>query len=150
MKPLSNFEIERMLSKHCILFGGVFSCDNFDNSLKQSEQFSIICNLSKSNEAGSHFITVLKYEKTLLYIDSLGYPCRNPDILSFLNSQNCELIHSQSRLQDKESVLCGYFCMLFCIDFEKSYTHRKFHSEPHLMKNDNLVLKYLSSILEKK
>ena len=149
MKPLTNWKIERMLSQHCILFRGVFSCDNIENSLKESKQFSIICNLSKSNEIGSHFITVLKYENTLLYVDPLGYPCKNSDILSFLNSQSCELMYSQTRLQDKESVLCGYFCMLFCIDFEKSYTHRMFHSEPNLLKNDNLVLKYLSRIFEK-
>lgn len=145
--PLSNLQIERMLKNKCKLFRGVFSSNNIPLCLKEEKMFSIICNLSKSTEEGSHFITILKVNSTLLYIDPLGSECFNSELNEFMMNQNCKLLHSVTQIQDNASITCGYFCILFCIDFENPHKSRIFYKKPFLHKNDMLCMKFILSTM---
>ena len=60
ISPLTNNDIDAMLQRNCKQFKGVFSCDNIPEYVQESKTFSIICNLSREGEQGSHFITILK------------------------------------------------------------------------------------------
>lgn len=152
----TNLDIEQFLfpllsSK---IFVGVFSCDNIptDKIVKKS-RFAIICNLSKHDEAGSHFITILCSNKTeIIYIDSFGLPPSNAHILRFLcDSQRKILLYNISPIQHPLSKACGYFSMFFVLYFElairtKNRTFLKifFHKGLYnMMRNDNVCKKLI-------
>ena len=68
---ISNVYIDKLMKKiSCRSFNGTFSIDNipvFDDDV-----FSIIINLSKQNEIGTHFIAVYVLENKIIYFDSFG------------------------------------------------------------------------------
>ena len=79
---ITNIAIDQILSS-CGTFYGTFSADSIPRELATRTRFSIICNLSKINEVGTHFVTIIVYEKCVLYIDSFGLPCFNSNIKEF-------------------------------------------------------------------
>ena len=58
-KGLTNVYIETFLHKYCKKFFGCFSSNNLPTNMTDIDSFSIICNLSKRNEEGTHFITII-------------------------------------------------------------------------------------------
>jgi hypothetical protein len=82
---VSNHFITSILEPTCEDFRGVFSADTIPVlQLLQYDTSSIVCNLSKVGERGSHFVTIICQPNRVLYIDSLGLPSLVPAINSFL------------------------------------------------------------------
>lgn len=95
-------------------FLGVFSIDNFPKNLGQRSCF--ICNMSKSNEPGSHWISFIKSEpKTIEIFDSLG---TKVDLLKpFLKFKgNPTIVYNDAAFQSITSNTCGYFAITFLIE----------------------------------
>ena len=80
---LFNIDIEKYLqSQPCKFFKGVFSSDNvtfFDGN------FVVVCNLSNIEEIGTHFVVVGRFERTILYLDSLSLNWVNENLKQYLN-----------------------------------------------------------------
>ena len=51
-------------------FQGTYSIDNIP-TIKNND-FSIIINLSKQNEKGSHFVAIFNKQNKIIYFDSFG------------------------------------------------------------------------------
>ena len=115
---LSNLQIENFLRRYTTNFQGVFSCDNIPKKVERVTNFSIVLNLSKENELGTHFITVLKFPTEIWYIDSLGLWCENHHILKFLNLFKTKIYFNKRQLQSLTSNKCGFYCILFCLHFD--------------------------------
>lgn len=160
----SNIEIEEFLfplqfTKKKTPFIGVFSCDNIPtNQIVRKKQFAIICNLSKHDEEGSHFVTILCSNRTeIIYIDSFGFPPSNIYILKFLYASRRKLLfYNISCIQHPLSKACGYFCMFFVLYFQlvrknnnNNMTSLKiFYKDlSNMMKNDNICKKLIFLII---
>jgi hypothetical protein len=111
---LTNFYIEEILNITQD-FKGCFSCDNIPYSLKHNKKFSIICNLSKSYEPGTHWVTIVVDQYYTFYYDSLGFPCYNTDIRSFINHIGKPMKWNGSKIQSDKSTYCGFFAILMVL-----------------------------------
>ena len=146
MDGMTNKELENLayffFDNH---FLGVYPCDVIPNT--KFKKFSVIFNLSKHNESGSHFISVIGNVKNIIYFDSFGEPCDNPHVLKFMKSFNKPIQMNNKQIQSTRSNFCGLYCLYFLIrcfqkkDTLKNFT-RKFRSSK-LIENDNLLTKLI-------
>ena len=68
---ISNVYIDKLMKKiSSRSFNGTFSID--DVPVFDDDVFSIIINLSKQHEIGTHFIAVYVLENEIIYFDSFG------------------------------------------------------------------------------
>ena len=101
-------------------FNGTFSIDNipvFDDDV-----FSIIINLSKQNEIGTHFIAVYVLENKIIYFDSFGNQLNNSSLKRYLKKYKKPIILSKIQIQNLLSSHCGFFCIAFILCIENGIT----------------------------
>lgn len=65
---ISNMYIDNLMEKISSSFRGTFSIDKIP--MFKEEKFSIIVNLSKENEKGTHFIGISVSKNVVVYFDS--------------------------------------------------------------------------------
>ena len=70
---LSNHFIDKIMYSVSSWYKGTYSSDNFPKHLKPP--YSIILNLSRSNQLGSHFIAIIEKENEIIYFDPFGLEC---------------------------------------------------------------------------
>ena len=114
---ISNVYIDKLMKKiSSRSFNGTFSIDNipvFDDDV-----FSIIINLSKQNEIGTHFIAVYVLENKILYFDSFGNQVNDSSLKRYLKKYRKSIIFSNIQLQNLLSSHCGFFCVAFILCIE--------------------------------
>lgn len=107
-------------------FHGVFASDMIPRGLHSEEEFSIICNLSKSGQKGTHYISIIKYNNIVLYLDPLAMYIDVSDINKFIDLCACKkVIRLSHPIQDLTSWYCGYFCMFFLLFFNRKLKCRE-------------------------
>lgn len=119
---LSNYEIEIFLKKHCTNnFKGVYSADEIPTELSSFPTFSIVCNLDKKIQVGSHFVVILGFPTYIFYIDPLGNKCTTPAIRVFLNknAKERDIYYNTVQIQDLFSLYCGVFCIMYILYYDK-------------------------------
>ena len=79
---ISNIYIDDLMKKISCSFRGTFSIDKIPTF--KDETFSIIVNLSKENEKGTHFIGIMSSKDTIIYFDSYGIEHINLTIEKYL------------------------------------------------------------------
>ena len=150
MSGLTNQYVEelgkKILGKH---FLGTFPCD-IQPIVDNKKMFSLVFNLSRHDSKGSHFIAIFADENNLLYFDLLGHKCENTDILQFMKKVKSKrrLRTKFQKIQDCNSIFCGFFCIAFLLSRHKNESLRHFFknfSRRELIKNDYLVIKYISN-----
>ena len=144
MAGLRNFEVEKY-GKHIIgnNFLGVYPCDVEPKKFIDKKYASVIFNLSKHNEKGSHFIAVFKNKKNVYYFDPLGNSCTNKYINNFLLKCTNNIIHNSKVVQSTSSMFCGIFCLAFlniCQVKQESFPKFLNKFKPDLYKNDKIAL----------
>lgn len=168
---LSNVQIEDFLFPLTKSFRGVFSSDNIPPTVELKgggKKFSLICNLSKEREPGTHFVTVLcpVGKQCVYYVDSFGLPpppsttTTAEGIEQFLKALGkTEIIYSTSCVQHSLSTFCGYFAILFVLCNEYGLPLTMGESTPlfvtksydcnnkKLLANDEKCLKLINSFL---
>lgn len=151
---ISNHSIEAVLRRTCSDFQGVFSSDTLPSP--QRSQFSLVCNLSKVDEPGSHFISIISFPNFVLYLDSLGLPCTVSSIKEFLRQLGKPTFHNSLQVQDVSSDFCGLYCILFILHFSHrdAYDTRlrppRFRWEKRLLLlNDLICVNHIHEILNK-
>ena len=138
-------------------FCGVYSSNTLPLQLIKEDQFSFICNLSRLDQKGTHFVSVIVFADFYIYIDSLGLPCMNTDVRQYLSLLNRPNFTNLNQLQDFKSSFCGFFCILFILYFEgirlngKKMTERiRFVWETNhdkLFLNDEKSIEYICKLL---
>ena len=112
---ISNVYIDKLMEKISRSFNGTFSIDNipvFDDDL-----FSIIINLSKQNEIGTHFIAVYVLENKIIYFDSFGNQVNDSSLKGYLKKYRKSITFSNIQLQNLMSSHCGFFvAFILCIE----------------------------------
>jgi len=111
--PLSNYDIEDYF-KLVGIKGKVYSKDQIPKKIGVNTCY--IINLDDSGNEGTHWILLMnkKSEKTILYFDSFGVSYPPKKILEMTN--NKVIICNNKKIQDINSVLCGYYCLKFALE----------------------------------
>ena len=108
---ISNMYIDNLMEKISSSFRGTFSIDKIP--MFKEEKFSIIVNLSKENEKGTHFIGISVSENVVVYFDSYGLETIDLTIEKYLKKYGKFFFHSNIQLQHLVSSHCGFFCVSF-------------------------------------
>ena len=128
-------------------FLGSFPCDMAPNS-KRRKKFSVIFNLSKHNQKGTHFVCVFADSNRIFYFDPLGNACKNKYIMNFLtkNKLRRKIRKKFIKIQSNESIFCGYFCIGFILAMTNKVSLKQFFSifdYENLNNNDNIMIKFI-------
>ena len=143
---LTNKYIEKLLSQYSSSFKGVFSC----NTLPIIHgDFTLISNLSKDTEPGTHFITIIVKNGQVYYFDPIGLPCINKNIKTYLNYYSKQHFYNQIQYQCWDSIFCGFYCILFILlhDLKFSISHFKKLFSINCKENDTTVIQLIKYIL---
>ena len=152
-KGLTNQELEK-LTKSILgeKFLGVYPCDSTPRIIDK-QIFSVIFNMSKHNENGSHFISILKKNQTVFYFDSRGKKCDNVYILNFLKHISNKYSFNNFQMQNDSSIFCGVYCLGFLVACQKLNFQPKTYIDLFLFNdtlNDQIVTEFIVSHLSNK
>ena len=131
---ISNLYIDQLMKQISSSFRGTFSCNTIPYFNDQN--FSIIVNLSKDNEKGSHLISLFFLKNKIIYFDPYGLKSNNTYINKYLSKYNKKIVYSKSQIQDILSNHCGFFCISFILFTENSHPLKVFLS---IFNNNNLL-----------
>lgn len=148
MSGLSNIFIDEFLIKYCDTYCGIYASDNIPSQLLKKARFSIIVNLSKRREKGSHYIAIICFPTYVLYIDSFGVPCYVNTISNFLKSLNRPIKFNLKQIQHNQSTFCGFFTILYVMYHEKPVINIYFGAH-NLRQNDQLCIEYIKLLKNK-
>ena len=142
--PLRNFGIKKYYQNEP-KFNGVFSRDNLPNKIKDG---AYIINLDEYSDIDTHWISLYVKNNDITYFDSFGVEHIPKEIKKFIEcplssaSLNKNVISNIFRIQAYDSILCGYFCIVF-INFMfkgKSLTdYTNVFSPNNFKKNDDII-----------
>ena len=86
------------------------------NNLTKLKKGSYVVNLDHSKNTGTHWVVIFVKEDEVIYFDSFGVeyiPKETMEIIEHSSLGNKNIKTSISRMQDYNSIMCGYFCILF-------------------------------------
>ena len=136
--PLTNFEIQGYYQNEPRLIG-VYSRDN----LPDKKDGAYVINLDEYSDIGTHWIALYVSNKTVTYFDSFGIEHIHKQVKISIGNRN--IISNIYRIQNYDSIMCGYFCIGF-IDYMikgNSLTdYTNLFSPNNFKKNDDIILKY--------
>ena len=111
--------------------------------LKKIKDGAYVINLDEYADVGTHWIALFCNRSEIVYFDSFGVEHVPEDIKKIVGNES--IIGNIFRVQAKNSVMCGYFCIWF-IDFmlagKKLTDFTGFFSPYDFEKNDNIILSY--------
>ena len=105
--PLTNFEIQRYYEDKP-RFNGVFSRNNLPLKIKDE---AYLINLYEYIDVGTHWIALFCNKNEVVYFDSFGVAHVLKETKEFVGNRN--MIANIFRVQANNSVMCGYFCIVF-------------------------------------
>ena len=115
--PLTNFEIIEYF-KDETRFNGLYSKDSLPKTIKNG---GYIINLQDEIGPGTHWVALFVEDNlvnsknnknnSVIYFDSYGVEYLPVQILKFIG--NKPIKSSYFRIQSYDSVMCGFFCILF-------------------------------------
>ena len=106
---LTNFEIQKY-SQNEPKFNGVYS----RNNLSKIKDGAYIVYLDEHKSTGTHCIALHVNDNNVTYFESFGVERIPKEITKFIGNKN--IIKNIYRIQAYDSIMCGYFCIVF-IDF---------------------------------
>ena len=122
-------------------FNGVYSKDNLSNIIKQG---AYVVNLDEYEDTGKHWIALYVKNNEVIYFDSFGVKYIPKEIKNFIGYKK-DIKTNIFRIQAYDSVMCGYFCVLF-IDFmlagKKLTDFTNLFSPYDFKKNNEIILSY--------
>ena len=149
MYGLTNRYIYNLLSKFSLSFKGVFSCDNIPYLTEYN--VSIICNFSKANTKGTHYVAIYIFKDKIIYFDPLGLKCVVNSICNYLRIYNKTIIESNFMIQHPLSFHCGFFCIGFIFAMDKNISLQLYHNlftTVNLIDNDRNVCSFIIKFIE--
>ena len=117
-KPLSNIDLLQWVKQLGIkYFRGIYSRDNLPDKIHKLE--TGIINLDDSMGGGSHWICYRNVDKQYCeYFDPFGLIMPN-EIKNYLKTSGKKMVYSSDEIQERDSVLCGYWCLYYLLERQK-------------------------------
>ena len=122
------------------LFIGVYSRDNLSYKIKYG---AYVINLDEYSDIGTHSIALYLNNKTVTYFDSFGMEHIPKEVKKFIGNRN--IISIIYRIQNYDSVMCGYFCIGSTDNMfkRKNLTDcTNLFAPNNFKKNDDIILNY--------
>ena len=85
-----------------------FSRSNLPNNVKKG---AYVINLDHSENTGTHWVVIFMKSNEVIYFDSFGLEHIPKEIMNTIGNINIK--SNIFRIQDNNSIMCGYFCILF-------------------------------------
>ena len=120
-------------------FNGVFP----RNNLRKLRNGVYVINLDHSKNTGTHWIVIFLKKNEVIYFDSFGVEYIPKEIMERIKNKNIKT--NIFRIQDNNSIMCGYFCILFIEYMLNNKTLTDFNnlfSPWDFKKNDKIIKKY--------
>ena len=92
-------------------FNGVYSRNNLPKRIKDE---AYVINLDEDADVSTHWIILYVKNIEIIYFDSFGAEHVLKEIKTFIRHKNIKT--NVFRIQENNSIMCGYFCIGF-IDF---------------------------------
>ena len=105
--PFTNFEIQ-VYYQNEPRFIGVYSRDSLPDKIRDG---AYVINLDEYSDIGTHWIALYVNNKTVTYSESFGIELIPKDVKTFIGNRN--IVTNIYRIQNYDSVMCGYFCIGF-------------------------------------
>ena len=137
--PLINFEIQAYYQNEP-RFIGVYSRDNLPDKIKDG---AYVVNLDEYSDIGTHWIALYVNNKTVTYFDSFGIESIPKEIKNFTNNKN--IIANIYRVQNYDSIMCGYFCIgsiVYMFKGKSLTDYTNLFPSNNFKKNDDIILNY--------
>lgn len=139
VRTLSNTDIIKYYNNNP-LFNGVYSRDNLPKQIKDKKY---IINMDSKENKGTHWVAINNIlNDKCLYFDSFG-ALPPKEIISFMRTGNKTIVCNDYRIQDFNSIMCGYYCIDF-LNNGREYSNWLLQYNPNNYKlNDKIVLSNL-------
>ena len=121
-------------------FNGVYSRGNLPNKIKDR---AYVINLDEHYDTGTHWIALYVKNNDITYFDSFGVEHIPEEIKTFIKNRNIKA--SIFRIQEYDSIMCGYFCIGFIGFMFKGkglIKYTNLFSPNDFKKNDDTILNY--------
>ena len=117
-KPLSNFDLEKWIDDLGIkYFRSIYSRDRLPDQIRKKE--CGIINLDSIEGQGTHWVCYRNIDKQMFeYFDPFGLIMPH-EIHHYLAKSGKKVIYSQDEIQNRDTVLCGYWCLYYLIERQK-------------------------------
>ena len=114
---MSNFDllnwVKKLGMKH---FRGIYSRDGLPPKMLKNEVG--IINLDSQIGPGTHWVAYRNGKNRAEYFDSFGLIMPN-EVMIFLMTSGKQIFYSGDEIQERDSVLCGYWCLHFLLERQK-------------------------------
>ena len=139
--PLTNFEIQAYYQNEP-KFIGVCSRDNLPDKIKDG---AYVINLDEYSGIGTHWIALYLNNKTATYFDVTCFGIEHipKEVKKFIGNKN--IMTNIYRIQNYDSIMCGYFCIGFINYMFKNKTltdYTNLFSPNNFKNNDDIILNY--------
>ena len=97
-------------------FRGVFSKDVLPTQIKNKE--CGIVNLDNNIGPGTHWVAYRNIDRFCEYFDSFGLMMPS-EVKKYMATSGKQLEYSGDEIQERDSVLCGYWCLYYLLERQK-------------------------------
>ena len=133
IKPLSNFDLMEWLKKLGIKhLRGIYSRDGLPNRIRKE---CGIINLDDIQGPGTHWICYRNINSVVEYFDPFGLIMPN-EALEYFNTSGKRIVYSMDEIQNRNTVLCGYWCLYYLFERQRGTSILDVIHNPHF-DNDN-------------
>ena len=117
-KPLSNFDLEKWIDDLEIkYFRSIYSRDRLPDKIKKKD--CGIINLDSIEGQGTHWVCYRNIDKQMVeYFDPFGLIMPH-EVHHYLAKSGKKVIFSQDEIQNRDIVLCGYWCLYYLNERQK-------------------------------
>ena len=116
-KPLSNYDLKDWVKQLGIkYFRGVFSKDVLPKQIRNKE--CGIVNLDNHIGPGTHWVAYRNINRFCEYFDPFGL-MKPSEVQKYMTTSGKQLEYSGDEIQERDSVLCGYWCLYYLLERQK-------------------------------
>ena len=114
---MSNLDLLNWVKKLGIKhFRGIYSKDVLPDRIKRNEVG--IINLDSQIGPGTHWVVYRNNKNGSEYFDSFGLIMPN-EVMKYLMISGKQIFYSGDEIQERDSVLCGYWCLYYLLERQK-------------------------------
>ena len=133
IKPLSNFDLMEWVKKLGLShFRGIYSRDQLPQKIKKE---CGIINLDDIQGPGTHWVCYRNLDSVVEYFDPFGLIMPS-EALKYFRSSGKQIIYSIDEIQNRNTVLCGYWCLYYLFERQNGKSILDVIHNPHF-DNDN-------------
>lgn len=119
----------------------VCAIDQLPAKLIKNGEYGFVINLSRSSEAGSHWVGLYIKDSAATYLDSYAFQPKSFYINDFIKKNCITFEYNKQQLQQLNSTVCGMYASLFILHMMNGGTLKTFNNRfsKNLVFNDVVI-----------